>query len=477
MIESFKDAMRQAGIDPPGDVVADGNLHRFHVTGDRTRSENGWYVLHSDPAAGAFGCWKRDINETWSGREYQTLTPEEKARHRANLEAQKRQREAEQEQRRAECRKKANAIWSKATPAPADHPYLIKKNVKPYGLKVYKEALVVPVRSANQELVGLQFISPHGSKTFLTGTDKKGGYHSIGGRPESVLYLAEGYATAATIHEATGQAVAVCFDCGNLKPVALAMRSELPEAQIIICADNDRHTDNNPGLTKGTEAAQAVGGLLAVPDFPSGAEGTDFNDLTAAVGLDEVKRQILAARTPETLAELAGLAEPLPLRRPLPPAEQFPLEALPHVLRDMADLIIDVVQAPAAMVAQSLLIGSTLAAQSLADVTIDGRQFPLSLFAVSIGESGERKSATDNIVLAPHRKHERALMDQAKQEQLEFIAAHAAWTKAKDQILKSKEGDTRRELMALDPEPLPPIKGLINVNYFSGSATIKIPVS
>ena len=377
--------------------------------------------------------------------------------HGANLEA-KEQRQRDEQRKHAECRERSAAIWNSATPAPAEHPYLLQKNVKPYGLKLHKEALVVPVRNS-QGLVGLQFIKTDGSKIFLTGTDKKGGCHVIGSRPESILYLAEGYATAATIHEATGQPVAVCFDCGNLTAVALAMRSELPETRIVTCADNDRHTEGNPGLAKATEAAQAVGGLLAVPDFPSGAEGSDFNDLAATVGLDEVKRQIEAARK---LPEVKP--EPLPLRRPLSPAEAFPIDALPQVLRNMAEKIIEVVQAPEAMVGQSLLIASALAAQSLVDVSIDGRTFPTSLSAVTIGESGERKSATDNIALAPHRKHEKSLIERAGREERDYQAALDVWKREREQLLNAK-GDidpeaTRSALVAiLEHEPQPPIGG------------------
>jgi putative DNA primase/helicase len=63
--------------------------------------------------------------------------------------------------------------------------------------------------------------------------------------------------------------------------VALAVRKHHPGQRIVICADNDRHTAANPGLTKAREAALAVGGFVSVPEFPEGAEGTDFNDLAA----------------------------------------------------------------------------------------------------------------------------------------------------------------------------------------------------
>jgi putative DNA primase/helicase len=79
--------------------------------------------------------------------------------------------------------------------------------------------------------------------------------------------LAEGFATAATLHQATGHAAAACFSCGNLLSVARALRGKFPTLRLVLCADNDVNTPGNPGLTKAREAARAVGGWLAVPVF------------------------------------------------------------------------------------------------------------------------------------------------------------------------------------------------------------------
>ena len=88
MVDKFKEAMEQAGIAPPNNIQVDGTLHRFHIEGDKLRSENGWYVLHDDPLVGAFGSWKHNISETWFSKAHRTLTDEEKARYRENMEAQ-----------------------------------------------------------------------------------------------------------------------------------------------------------------------------------------------------------------------------------------------------------------------------------------------------------------------------------------------------------------------------------------------------
>lgn len=220
----------------------------------------------------------------WNGKGYPSLTDEEKARHRANMEAQNQQREAEQNRIHAEARQKAESIWNQSQPADPAHRYLVTKQVKPYGLSQYKEALVLPVRGTDGVLHGLQFISPDGEKKFLAGTAKKGSYFSIGGKPESVLYLAEGYATAATIHEATGHPVAVCFDAGNIKQVAKQLHSKMPGVNIVVCGDND---PSGTGQQAAEDAAQAINGSVSMPTQPG-----DFNDLAKASDLDEVRRQI-----------------------------------------------------------------------------------------------------------------------------------------------------------------------------------------
>lgn len=90
--------------------------------------------------------------------------------------------------------------------------------------------------------------------------------------------------------------MAVAFDASNLEPVALALHAKRPDLTLIICADDDYLTEGNPGITKATKAAAAVGGLVAVPDFgPDRQSGmTDFNDLARYLGLDAVKEIIEA---------------------------------------------------------------------------------------------------------------------------------------------------------------------------------------
>lgn len=306
IIDSFAQAMREHGIETDEPITADGHRHRVRVTGDKAGSENGWYVLHADGVpAGAFGCWKRGISTTWCAKAANALTTAEREAFKQRMEASRLAQQAEQERVQAECKAKADRLWREASDTvSASHPYLMAKGVKAYGLRQLRDALLVPVMASDGAFIGLQFIQADGSKRFLTGTPKAGSYHRIAGDMNKVL-ICEGYATGASLHEATGYAVAIAFDAGNLMTVATTLRAKLPNATMVLCADDDRHTEGNPGLTKATAAAHDIGGLLAVPPFAEGETGTDFNDLHQAHGLDAVREAVEAAHLALTSPPLA----------------------------------------------------------------------------------------------------------------------------------------------------------------------------
>lgn len=269
------DAMCAAGLVPtePERIVADGGLHRFHVDGDKHRSRNGWCALHVDGgrAFGAFGSWKANVTRKWcAGGE--RLSRSEQVRMNTFIVEAKRQREAETRQRWEQARDDAQAFWQSAAAAHATHPYLIRKQVKAHGIRQSNRLLLIPLRDADGVLWSVETIAPDGSKRFLRDGRKRGCYYAIG-TVKDVVLIAEGFATAASLHEATGHAVAVAFDCGNMEPVARALRAKFPQARIVIAADNDLSA-GNPGLTKARAAAAAVGGTVAIPP-----PGMDFNDV------------------------------------------------------------------------------------------------------------------------------------------------------------------------------------------------------
>jgi putative DNA primase/helicase len=302
--EIFRTALQESGIEYHGPIYVDGKLHRIKADGDH--SKNSWYVLYpGSPVAGAYGCWKRDLKQTWCERNGSLTESERKSvGHRWQQAGTKLAAETVARQERA--RKIAAFILNRSRPASILHRYLARKHVKVFGnMRLYRRSLVLPLHDIKGELQSLQFVGGDGEKYFLTGGRVAGCLFTLADKADGPLMICEGYATGASIHEATSGAVICSLNCGNLLDVAKAARESWPQREIIIAADNDQFTEGNPGLTKATAAAKAVRAKLAVPKFKNTANNpTDFNDLATGEDLDAVKEQIGAAQIPtETDAE------------------------------------------------------------------------------------------------------------------------------------------------------------------------------
>ena len=202
--EQFQQAIAGAGLPVPEVIHGDGTLYRFSTNGKRM-DQSGWYVLHDDGdlPAGAFGCWRSGLSQTWCSKDTQAMTQAERSAHQQRMQAIAQQREADKAQRQHDAATAAAQRWETALPAPADHPYLVRKGIQPHGIKAEGEALLIPLRDAATTLHSLQAIGPEGDKRFQPGGRIKGCYFGIG-KPKGLLIVCEGFATGASIHEATG---------------------------------------------------------------------------------------------------------------------------------------------------------------------------------------------------------------------------------------------------------------------------------
>ena len=295
----FEAALRRRGIVPPRPIIADGKLHRCDAEGKSGKGDAAYILFDDGVPAGGLQNWRDGKGwENWRAELDRKFTAVERAAFERRMEEARRQRDADERQRKADAAKKATTIWGIADTVVNGHPYLAKKGVGPHGVRLYRGSLVVPLCDLNGELHSLQFIDAEGGKRFLTGGRKAGCCYCIGDIGNGgIVVIAEGFATAATVHEATGYVTVVAFDAGNLPAVAEAVRQRSPTAQIVIAADDDYRTLGNPGRTKAAEAAQFAGGEVAVPDFGSDRPDglTDFNDLGCFSGVDRVREIINAA--------------------------------------------------------------------------------------------------------------------------------------------------------------------------------------
>lgn len=290
------------------DKLTPGKFSRFSTNG-KTGDRSGYIKIYPDGEGAVFGCMRQQLKGTWQIRA--ARTPEEKKT------SQERIRQAQEEaalilSAAQEERSRLSAeLLLTLSPASPDNPYLQSKNILPHGAKQDEKGnLIVFVYGSDGKIHGHQIIKPDGSKMFAPDTAVKGHYFAIG-KPNGKIFIAEGFSTGATSHEATGQAVACAFNAGNLEAVARVLRAKYPEFQIIICADDDHRTEGNPGITKATEAARAVNGLIAVPSFSGERESkdTDFNDMARLEGLEAVRKAIEAAAKPEPIKQPESLPD------------------------------------------------------------------------------------------------------------------------------------------------------------------------
>jgi len=316
-VESFRATMHRAGLGYAGPIETDGKLHRFRAGDDK--SKNSWYVSFAGPPmTGAFGCWKRGINEDWHDGHRQ-LSQVEWQRVRQSLQNAKRERERTEKERQKKAREITDWIFKRAKPLSASHSYLAAKHVQVWDdAREYRGAIALSLRDINGEIHSLQFIGAGGEKRFLTGGRVQGCFFTLADKTDGPLVICEGYATGASIHQATSHAVICAMNCGNLLSVAKAARELWPQREIIIAADNDQWTEaprKNPGLADATTAAKAIRARLAVPQFKdTTTKPTDFNDMAALEGLPTVKQQIDVATVPaetdaDTYARLAALPQ------------------------------------------------------------------------------------------------------------------------------------------------------------------------
>lgn len=250
-------------------VEGDGQLHRCDMESDRRGAKSGWYVLHLDGhPAGAFGDWKTGEAHTWRqvGNE---MSATEQAQHAAAVAQARQRREAERMRAWQDTAERARSLWQASRPASPQHPYLQAKGIDPHGIRQRGRFLLVPMRDAAGELWNLQHIGPDGGKRFLFRGRLRGLYCPLGGSVQDVLCIAEGFATAATVLEASGYPVAVTFTTVNLLPVGETLRAKYPNARLVFCADDDAETEarigRNPGREAAKAAAAAVGGTVALP--------------------------------------------------------------------------------------------------------------------------------------------------------------------------------------------------------------------
>jgi putative DNA primase/helicase len=272
----LSDAMQAAGIEPPASFFLDGKMHRFESGtkgSGHAGSKPGWYVVFPDGVpAGKFGCWRSGVELKFCARVDRELTPAEHMALSRRMAEAMAARDAEKKQSQQSTADIADQIWTQAGPASPEHPYLKRKGIQPNGARVTGDGrLIVPMYAPDGALSSLQYIDGEGGKRYhLTG--QTAGCFQVLGTLEGArtLYVAEGFATAATIHETTGQPCAVAYSASSLVPVTgeLTTSFSLP---VVIVADRDK---GGIGQRYAEQAAAKYGARYVLP--PELGDANDY---------------------------------------------------------------------------------------------------------------------------------------------------------------------------------------------------------
>lgn len=213
--------------------------------------------------------------------------PAAASQRREQLEADRQKREQERQQQAAEDAEQRRATFARLyagmrqSVTQGESDYLQSKGLTGFNYPVMSDgSLLLPLVDESGAVVAAQTIKPQGDKRLLTGSAKRGAYHAVNApeQPQEVI-IAEGLATTLSAYLMRPDALAVCaIDASNLLPVAIQIRQQHPQAEIIIAADNDRLDDKpNTGTDAAEKAALAVRGWVAVPPTDYKADWNDYH--------------------------------------------------------------------------------------------------------------------------------------------------------------------------------------------------------
>lgn len=299
---------------PCGPVIIDEQMHRFEIEkGDR---KAGYYkAWRNELKTGGeflviyFGSWKKNeshIFNTLSGKKLSKCENESvnEAMKRAKEEAEK-IREDNYIAAATECREIYRDLLSRESEPKNRNSYLLRKQIyecEVLDIRISNNIIYVPIYDIDFNLWSIETISGDGFKKAHKGGRKSGNFNRIGNTKTGPIYFCEGFATAASVHMATGNDSICTFGSSGLKKVAIQFKERYPNRELIIVGDLDKPNFVTSKLAA-QEAASAVSAKCIFPKFTNG-KGTDFNDLHCTEGLDAVKTQ---------LAELSVIPAPRPL--------------------------------------------------------------------------------------------------------------------------------------------------------------------
>jgi phage/plasmid primase-like uncharacterized protein len=313
-LNNLQAEMSMKGLPCASPLIADGRIHRYSTKGMKSKDE--WYCIYpleSGVYFALYGSWRSSLEfkyeyRSWEGGEELYYKGQVTERIEKFLE----------ESREFILNRKELALaqWEEAQLC-LEHPYLNRKRVSSHGLKVApyngKEYLLIPILDEKGEFLSIQYIDNSGEKRFYSGIPVQFGRYYLGTpKKASRILVVEGYATGASIYEATGESVAVAFSAMNCVKVGHELQQKYPDKEIVLCQDLGKAGEECATKWRGFSIGKVI-----KPNFLDKGEGKDkdFNDLSVLLGKEEVKKQLISIQRYE------GLNLSLFMEQVLPPIE------------------------------------------------------------------------------------------------------------------------------------------------------------
>lgn len=346
MSSNYNDVLSQlvdAGFEISSLRVGTPRMVRCRVKG--MRGKPGWYRLFEVASTGgatlivgSFGVWTgSDPNPVTIDVDKKNFSREQNEALRKRIEADRVRADRQAKELSKRAARHAAIAWGKYS-SEGDSPYLTSKGVRGHGVKYTPtSSVVIPLMDTGGRVHGLQFIrtptqaqeAGRPRKEFWPEGMAMMGHFFLIGTPTWIVLIAEGYATAASLHEATGLPVAVAFNANNIPHVARALRKRYRTAYLLLCADDDDfqkchacgarlstsehpefcpecgqpHKKGNAGITMCSNTALELDCAWLKPEWhdpdgrradfmEKGTKLTDFNDLHASASLLAVQTQV-----------------------------------------------------------------------------------------------------------------------------------------------------------------------------------------
>lgn len=139
--------------------------------------------------------------------------------------------------------------------------------------------------------------------------------------------------------------------------------------------------------------------------------------------------------------------EPIPLAADLGRSAEYPVNSLGQALRDATKITAVHAAVPLSIAAQSTLAAVSLAVQAHFDVKLPtGQRRPTSLHLVTVAASGERKSTSDEFVMAAIRAFQERLEEEFERKKVDCQHSQAAWDETRKAITQTNKNKGRETL-------------------------------